>query len=278
MISTDLDELLEICDRIAVLSRGRLVGTVENGPGAAEQVGRLMVGDARGGGLMAGRHGGGSSRRRRPRALARALERAADLACARSCRSCSRSSPAGSCSLALGRNPLTFYGDIWRYGVEQGNWQQSAITMVPLLLIATGLTVIFRANIWNLGYWGQFALGAALVAGYGPSLLAHLPIVVRARRPLPARRRGAGAAWTIVPAVLKARYGTNEIITTLMMSFVGVDLANILIKGPFQDPSIRTPQTRGDRLRQAAAADPGHAASTAACSSRSRACSSSTTC
>ena len=45
VISTDLDELLEICDRIAVLSRGRLVGTIENGPGAAEEVGRLMVGE-----------------------------------------------------------------------------------------------------------------------------------------------------------------------------------------------------------------------------------------
>jgi general nucleoside transport system ATP-binding protein len=44
VISTDLDELLEICDRIAVLSRGRLVGTIENGPGAAEKVGRLIVG------------------------------------------------------------------------------------------------------------------------------------------------------------------------------------------------------------------------------------------
>jgi simple sugar transport system ATP-binding protein len=44
VISTDLDELLEICDRIAVISRGRLVGVVPNGPGAAEQVGRLMVG------------------------------------------------------------------------------------------------------------------------------------------------------------------------------------------------------------------------------------------
>jgi general nucleoside transport system ATP-binding protein len=45
VISTDLDELLEICDRIAVLSRGRIVGTIENGPGAAEQVGELMVGE-----------------------------------------------------------------------------------------------------------------------------------------------------------------------------------------------------------------------------------------
>jgi ABC-type uncharacterized transport system ATPase subunit len=46
VVSTDLDELLEICDRIAVLSRGRLVGVVPNGPGAAEAVGRLLVGGA----------------------------------------------------------------------------------------------------------------------------------------------------------------------------------------------------------------------------------------
>jgi simple sugar transport system ATP-binding protein len=45
VISTDLDELLEVSDRIAVLSRGRVVGEVENGPGAAEQVGRLMISD-----------------------------------------------------------------------------------------------------------------------------------------------------------------------------------------------------------------------------------------
>jgi ABC-type uncharacterized transport system ATPase subunit len=45
VISTDLDELVELCDRIAVLSRGRLVGTVVNGPGAAEQVGELMIGE-----------------------------------------------------------------------------------------------------------------------------------------------------------------------------------------------------------------------------------------
>ena len=45
LISTDLDELIEVCDRIAVLSRGRIVGVVDNGPGAAEQIGRMMIGD-----------------------------------------------------------------------------------------------------------------------------------------------------------------------------------------------------------------------------------------
>ncbi len=148
--------------------------------------------------------------------------------------------------LALGRNPASFYGDIWQGGVSGGGWdawQDSAIRMAPLLLIAAGLTVIFRANIWNLGYNGQFLLGAALVSGYGPSLMNHLPkafaIVI-----LFGLAAAAGAAWTIIPAILKARYGTNEIITTLMMSFIGVDLANILIKGPFQDPEVTIPQTR----------------------------------
>ena len=46
MISTDLDELVALCDRIAVLSRGRLAGVVENGPGAEQRVGQLMVGHA----------------------------------------------------------------------------------------------------------------------------------------------------------------------------------------------------------------------------------------
>ena len=115
--------------------------------------------------------------------------------------------------------------------------------MAPLLLIAAGLTVIFRANIWNLGYNGQFLLGAALVTGYGPSLTNNVSLPV-AMLLLVLMAGAAGAVWTIVPAVLKARYGTNEIITTLMMSFIGVDLANILIKGPFQDPAVTIPQTR----------------------------------
>ena len=66
-----------------------------------------------------------------------------------------------------------------------------------------------------------------------------------------------GAAWTIVPAVLKARYGTNEIITTLMMSFIGVDLASYLIKGPFQDPAVTIPQTRVLDLDKMLPAIPG---------------------
>jgi ABC-type uncharacterized transport system permease subunit len=159
---------------------------------------------------------------------------------------------------ALGRNPFTFYGHIWKYGIEQGSWQDSANTMIPLLFIGAGLTVIFRANIWNLGYNGQFALGAALVAGYGPPLVNDLPLWL-AVVVLFGLATAAGAVWTLVPALLKARYETNEIITTLMMSFIGVDLADYLIKGPFQDPSIPTPQTKAIPLGDLLPSIPGTA-------------------
>lgn len=151
---------------------------------------------------------------------------------------------AGGILLAiLGRDPIAFYSDIWHGGVQQGSWQDSAMRMAPLLLIAVGLIFVFRANIWNLGYDGQFLLAAAVLSGWGPSLVGGVPLWL-ALTVLFLVAGAVGAAWTIVPAALKAAYETNEIITTLMMSFIGVGLANILVKGPFQDPSVNIPQTK----------------------------------
>jgi ABC-type uncharacterized transport system permease subunit len=145
--------------------------------------------------------------------------------------------------LTLGRDPITFYSNVWKGGIQLTAWQDSAIRAAPLLLIAVGLVVVFRANIWNLGYNGQFLLGAALISGLGPHLVGSEPRWL-ALLLLFLVAGGAGAAWTLLPALLKARYETNEIITTLMMSFIGVGVANILIKGPFQDPTVNIPQTR----------------------------------
>ena len=142
----------------------------------------------------------------------------------------------------LGRDPFTFYSDVWQGGIQQGSWEDSAMRAAPLLLIGVGLTMIFRANIWNLGYDGQFLVGAALITGLAPSL-ASTPNVVSLVI-LFFVAMAAGALWTIIPAFLKARYETNEIITTLMMSFIGVGVANVLVKGPFQDPTVNIPQTR----------------------------------
>jgi simple sugar transport system permease protein len=144
---------------------------------------------------------------------------------------------------AIGVDPIKYYKDIYVGGIELSAWQDSVMRMAPLLLMAVGLIVVFRAGIWNLGMDGQFLLAAAIVSGIAPLLEPHIPNTLNLV--LMFLVAGAvGAVWTIVPAVLKARYGLNEIITTLMMTFIGIDLAQILVKGPFQDPTTTTPQTR----------------------------------
>ena len=145
--------------------------------------------------------------------------------------------------LALGANPITFYRNIWSGGVELSAWQDTVMRMAPLLLIACGLIYVFKAGIWNLGIDGQFLLASAVIAGIGPELFGTIPdwllfvllFLIAAV---------VGAVWTIVPALLRAYYGVNEIITTLMMTFIGINLANILIKEQFQDIASNVPQTR----------------------------------
>jgi general nucleoside transport system permease protein len=134
----------------------------------------------------------------------------------------------------LGRDPFTFYSDMFDRGlINWDGFQESIIRSAPLLLIAAGLIVAFRANLWNLGADGQFLLGAALTAGLGPSLLESLGVWPMLLITMVVAVL-VGAAWTIVPAVLRGRYGVNEIITTLMMSFIGIGVANVLVKGPFK--------------------------------------------
>jgi ABC-type uncharacterized transport system permease subunit len=145
--------------------------------------------------------------------------------------------------MTLGANPITFYENVWSGGVDYSAWQDTVMRMAPLLLIACGLIFVFKAGIWNLGMDGQFLLATAVISGMGPALLGDIPnwllfVVLFVVAAL------VGAVWTIVPALLRAYYGVNEIITTLMMTFIGINLANILIKGPFQDVASNVPQTR----------------------------------
>ncbi len=144
--------------------------------------------------------------------------------------------------LLLGRNPLVFYADIFRAGVLHKGWQDSVTRMSVLMLMGMGYVVAFRGGIWNIGGDGQFLLSAALVAGIGPPLMAAVPmgwaLIV-----LSIVGIVVGGSWTVLPAYLRSSYGLNEIITSVMMSFIGVYLANILIKGPFRSAKTTVPQT-----------------------------------
>jgi len=139
--------------------------------------------------------------------------------------------------LALLRvDPIAFYRDIITAGIVRESGRFDTITrMAPLLLIGCGLIYAFRASLWNLGMDGQYLLAAAFVAGLGPSVMASFPVLIGWIL-LSLMAMVIGAAWTLVPSILKARYGTNEIVTTLMMSFIGISLAVMLVSGPFNDP------------------------------------------
>ncbi|WP_102960803.1 putative B6 ABC transporter permease subunit 2 [Mangrovicella endophytica] len=151
---------------------------------------------------------------------------------------------AGCVLLAVGVDPFAYYGFVVQRGLLSGlGLQQTLTRMAPLLFIAAGLIVAFRAGIWNLGGDGQFLLGAVTAAASAPLLVQVLPAWLA----LPIAFVIAATVamlWSLLPALLRAYQGVNEIITTLMMSFLGVSLANVLVKLVFLDPSTTVPQTR----------------------------------
>ena len=149
----------------------------------------------------------------------------------------------GAILLLLGKDPLTYYGYVVERGLFRASGLQATVTRAaPLLSIAAGLIVAFRAGIWNLGVDGQFLLAAVFTAALAPVLVGFLPaplawLIAIAVAAL------VGAAWSLLPALLKVRYGINEIITTLMMSFLGISFANVLVKLVFDDTRTTVPQT-----------------------------------
>ena len=112
----------------------------------------------------------------------------------------------------------------------------------PLVLIGLGLAIGFRANVWNIGAEGMFICGAisagwfALAFGDGDHVWL-LPLMALAGI-------AGGMAWASVPAFLKVRFSTNEILVTLMLNYVAVLLLGYLVRGPWRDPfGYNFPQT-----------------------------------
>ena len=120
---------------------------------------------------------------------------------------------------------------------------ETLIAAAPLLLVGSGLVVALRAGAWNVGVDGQLLVGALLAGVAGAALAPAVPPPVMWLLAAGAGA-GGGLAWALVPALLKVRWGLNEIITTLMMNYVAINATSWLVKGPAKDPSVVPPQTR----------------------------------
>ena len=146
--------------------------------------------------------------------------------------------------VALGKDPVAglrvFFWDPIKSPYALG---ELTVKATPLLLIALGLAVCFRSNIWNIGAEGQYVLGAiaasgvALLADKGSSSWIVLPVVLAGVL--------GGMFWAGITAWLRDRFNANEILVSLMLVYVAVMLLSFIVSGPWKDPQgYNFPQSR----------------------------------
>lgn len=122
-------------------------------------------------------------------------------------------------------------------------WAELGVKAAPLIIIAVALSIGFRAQVWNIGAEGQLILGG--IAGAAVALLFHendgwyvMPLMILAGI-------AGGMAWAGIPALLKTRFNVNEILTSLMLTYVAALLLSWLVSGPMRDPDgFNFPESR----------------------------------
>ena len=114
-------------------------------------------------------------------------------------------------------------------------WTELGIKVAPLLLCATGLTLCFKAKIWNIGAEGQFIMGAlgggamALQFLESDSSWVLIPILIAGML--------SGLAWAGLAALLKTHFKANEILTTIMLNYIALNALLYFVHGPLKDPN-----------------------------------------
>ena len=146
--------------------------------------------------------------------------------------------------MALGKDPvrglLVFFWEPIKSGYALG---ELVVKATPLLVIALGLAVCFRSNVWNIGAEGQYIMGA--IAASGVALLAEKTtggwIVV----PVVLAGIAGGMVWAGLTAFLRDKFNANEILVSLMLVYVAVQVLGYLVYGPWKDPlGYNFPQTK----------------------------------
>lgn len=137
--------------------------------------------------------------------------------------------------LAMGKDPLRGFSAFFIEPViSLEGWSELGLKSAPLALIALGLAPGFRAGVWNIGAEGQLIVGAIAasaiaIAMDGSDSVWVLPAMLLASL-------SAGAAWAAIPAWLRLRWNTSEILVSLMLVYVASHLLSFAIYGPMKDP------------------------------------------
>ncbi len=149
--------------------------------------------------------------------------------------------------LLLGANPLQSYAAMidGAFG-SQNAIADTIVKATPLLLVGLGICIAFRGGVINIGGEGQLIAGAVFATYIGLSF-PNSPAIVVVTAALLAGFL-AGAVWGGIPGLLKAYYGVNEILSTIMMNAIAVQFMNFLLRGPMIDPvqlqrASRIPET-----------------------------------
>jgi len=144
--------------------------------------------------------------------------------------------------LAAGANPIEAYvAFVVLPLTSEFTLLEVLVTSTPILLTGAAVAIAFRAGYWNIGAEGQLLLGAIAAAGIGIMVEGLTPFLA-----LPIMVAGgavAGAAWAIVPALLRVRFGIDEVVTTLLLNPVALLLVNGLLHGPWRDPVTGFPES-----------------------------------
>ena len=144
--------------------------------------------------------------------------------------------------LVAGANPIVAYGEFVVAPLTSSfTLLEVGVAATPILFTGAAVAIAFRAGYWNIGAEGQLLLGAIAAAGMG-MVLGGLPAVLA----LPAMLVGgalAGAAWALLPALLRVRFGIDEVVTTLLLNPVALLLVNGLLHGPWRDPVTGFPES-----------------------------------
>ncbi|MBD8650491.1 MULTISPECIES: ABC transporter permease [unclassified Rhizobium] len=149
---------------------------------------------------------------------------------------------------ALGKNPgSALYSFFIEPLLEVWSLHELAVKAAPLILIAVGLSICYRSNNWNIGAEGQFTIGA-ITGSILPVLYPewHSPMIL----PLMLLMGIAGGAlYAGIPALLKTRFNTNEILTSLMLVYIAQLFLDWLVRGPWRDPQgYNFPQTKSFQI------------------------------